>query len=187
MAQIIGLTGEKGGGKGTFAEILKEFLPGLEHIRFSDVLLGIAAELGIPKGEVSREQLQKLAPALEEIFGKGCITRGVKSRIQKSGDNTIVLDGIRWHSDLEMLRSLPNSTLVYITANPKVRFKRTKKRKEKSGEDKATLEKFLKEEQAETEKYIPEIGAQANYKIENNGSLEKFRRKVEVFYIFKTR
>jgi len=187
MDQIIGLVGEKGGGKGTFVQVLKKFMPGLDHIRFSDVLLAIAAELGIPKEKVSREQLQKLAPALEKIFGKGCITNGVRARIKKSRSSTIVLDGIRWPSDLEMLRSFPNNTLVYVTADPQIRLQRTQKRKEKSGEDKTNLKKFLKEEKAETEKYIPEIGAKADYKLENNGPLEKFRRKVEVFYIFKTR
>lgn len=185
---VIGLVGEKGGGKGTFAEIIKQIARGgVAHLRFSDILLDIAKTLNVPKEKVTREQLQELAQELDRIFGKGTLTRGMEKRIKENNDGLVIVDGIRWMTDLEMIKNLPDSLLVYVTANPESRWKRAKKRKEKAGEGELTFERFMAEEQAENEKYIPEIGKVADILIENNGTLEEFRQKVEEFYIFKTR
>lgn len=184
---VIGLVGEKGGGKETFVACLKELGRPVKHLRFSDILLDVVKQLEIPKQEVERWQLQELAVALDKIFGKGSITRAMKKRLQKYKSELVILDGIRWRTDAEMLRELPDNLLVYVTANPKIRYERAKKRKEKAGEGEISFELFMEEERAETEIYIPEIGKTADVMMENNGTLEEFRQKVEEFYIFKTR
>jgi dephospho-CoA kinase len=185
---VIGLVGEKGGGKGTFAEIIKQIARGgVSHLRFSDILLDIAKLLDIPKEKITRGQLQELAQELDRIFGKGTLTKGMQKRIQENKGGLVIVDGIRWATDLEMIGNLPNSILVYVTANPELRWERVRKRKEKAGEGELTFERFMAEEQAENEKYIPEIGKVADVCIENNGTSEEFRQKVEEFYIFKTR
>ncbi len=184
---IIGLVGEKGGGKETFVSCLKELGRPVKHLRFSDILLDIVKQLEIPKEKVERWQLQDLAVALDKIFGKGSLTRAMKQRLQKYENELVILDGIRWRTDAEMLRELPNNLLVYVTADPKVRYERAKRRNEKAGEGEMSFDKFMGEERVETEIYIPEIGKTADAKIENNGTLEEFRQKVEEFYIFKTR
>lgn len=182
MKIIIGLVGEKSGGKGTFKNLLVELIGNrhqIKHVRFSDVLVETLKLWGI---EDSRPNLQKLSPAMVQAYGEGVLTRAIKKRIENVDADIVILDGIRWHSDAEMLRQLPNNVLVYITADAKKRHDWSRARKEKAGEENTTLEQFMEEEQAETEKYIPEIGAMADYKITNNGTWDEFKKQVEKFY-----
>lgn len=182
MKIVIGLVGEKSGGKGAFQKLLVELINNqyrIAHVRFSDVLLETLKLWGI---ENSRPNLQKLSPAMVRAFGEGVLTRVVKKRIENLDVDIVILDGVRWFSDLEMLRQLPDNILIYITADAKKRHQRSQARKEKVGEENTTFEQFMKEEQAETEKYIPKIGARADYKITNNGNLEKLRQEIKALY-----
>lgn len=176
---VIGLVGEKGGGKGTFVNILKELNPDIVHLRSSDLLLEIAGIVGINKEQVSRKQFQELAVDLEKIFGKGCISRGMHKKISKYADsnNIVVFDGVRWPTDVAVIQSFRKNFLVHITAPPEIRYNRLKNRNEKAGENIMTYEQFLAEEKAETERQIPIIGAKANYWIINeSATLNEFKK-----------
>ncbi|NCN52871.1 AAA family ATPase [Candidatus Wolfebacteria bacterium] len=178
---IIGLAGEKGAGKESVVNVLRMILGRVDHIRSSDVLIESAMSFGYKKNEISRAQLQEWAKQADKIFGKGSITKGVKKRLVESNLQIRIFDGIRWHTDVEMLRSLSNSFLIYVTADMEIRWKRSQKRKEKAGEDKATLEQFAEEEKAATEIYIKEIGRRADFTINNNGSPKKLEEQVRLF------
>lgn len=179
--QIIGLVGEKGSGKDTFAHILTGLVPDqkIVHIRFSDLLKQTLSLWDLP---ITRSNLQKLAQILEEGFGAGTVAHGIGIQIQKTQADVIVLDGIRWLPDVELLKTFPNSTLIYITADPKLRFERLKQRGEKDGESNMSFEQFQEEEQAKNELLIPQIGSKADFKIANNTSIEDFKKEVEKFY-----
>lgn len=174
---IIGLLGEKGGGKGTFTSVLKESLPDktIESYRSRDILSDILNILNLP---LTRDNFQTLAPLLRDNFRSDIITQAIAKKISQSEADIVIFDGVRWNSDVELIRTFPNNYLVYVTADPKIRYQRTKLRKEKAGEDQATFEQFLEEETAETERYIPIIGATADFKIINNGSLDEFKNQV---------
>lgn len=178
--QIIGLVGEKGSGKDTFAHYLQDLIKQkrIAHIRFSDLLKQTLKLWDLP---ISRSNLQKMAQLLENGFGPGTVARGIEVQIQQTKADIIILDGIRWKPDMELLKKFPNHTLVYITADPKLRFQRLKSRGEKDGESKMSFEQFQKEEQAKNELLIPEIGSKADFKIENNKSLEEFKNDVKNF------
>lgn len=169
MKVIIGLVGEKGGGKGKFTEMLIELLDEAgkktAHARFSDILVETLKLWHLPN---TRENLQKLSVIMRDAYGKGTLTNAVRQRLESLAADFVILDGIRWESDVELLRSFPHSLLIYIYADPEIRLERIRKRKEKSGEENTTLEQFLQQEQAETEKMIPAIGLTANLKIVNN-------------------
>lgn len=172
---VIGLVGEKASGKGTFSNYLDDIIAPI-HIAFSDILFETLNRWGI---STTRENLQNLSIAMDKAYGKGTLTNAVKKRVDNCPKCAVViLDGIRWESDVEMLRNFPDNTLVYITANQKIRFERARARKAKKGEAQATFEQFVKEEQALTELLIPKIGAIADFKIENNGSLYDFKEAV---------
>lgn len=177
MKQIIGIVGEKGSGKGTFPKILTEVLPERKIVRttFSDVL---ADTLNIWDLEKSRENYIKLVVAMNETFGEDVLARAVKKRIGGLVGDIIVVDGMRWMADLEMIKSL-NGKIVYITADPKIRYERTKARGEKAGENQTTFEEFMKQESAPTEIDIPKIAAQADFKIDNNGSVEELKQRLQ--------
>ncbi|MBI2593200.1 AAA family ATPase [Candidatus Daviesbacteria bacterium] len=178
MKSIIGLVGEKGSGKDTFAKFLKEIIKdkSVVHLRFSDLLRQTLKLWGL--GE-TRSNLQKLAQLLEDGFGPGTVAHGIEIQIQNTQADIIILDGIRWQPDVKLLKKFPGSTLIYITADPELRFERLKKRGEKDGENNMSLEQFRKEEKAKNELLIPEIGKKADIKIENNASLKDFKLKVE--------
>jgi dephospho-CoA kinase len=171
MPLYIGLVGKKGCGKDSFGKLLKEILPEkkIEVVRFSDILFI----------EKTRHNLQHLAVVLDNGFGKGTLTNAVEMRLRNIQADIVVLDGIRWKTDIEMLRKLPDNKLVYITTDTQVRFERISQRKEKAGEAGVSYEQFIQEDNAENELYIEEIGAGADYNIENNGSLEELKEKLK--------
>lgn len=175
---LIGLVGEKGSGKDTFAKYLTEISnKKIIHIRFSDLL---KETLKLWDIEPSRANLQKLAQVLED-FGSGTVAHGLEKQIQNAEAEIIILDGIRWHPDVELLKKFPNSKLIYITADPKLRFERLKSRGEKAGESEMTYDQFLEEEKAPNELLIAEIGSKADAKIENNESIENFDKEIRDF------
>jgi dephospho-CoA kinase len=176
--QIIGLVGEKGSGKDTFAKYLTEISDKkISHIRFSDLLKQTLKLWDLP---ITRANLQKLAQVLED-FGSGTVAHGLEKQIKETEAEIIILDGIRWKPDVELLNKFPEHKLVYITADPKLRFERLKSRGEKIGESEMSYEQFLEEESAANELLIPEIGSQADVKIENNGSIEQFDEEIKNF------
>lgn len=177
MKLIIGLVGEKGSGKETFVQIFKE-LTGKQvtHIRFSDVLYETLNLWNIP---TTRKNLQDIAVLFRDHFGNSILSHVVQHRIENADANVVIIDGVRWEEDVSMLRSFPNTILIYITAHQNIRYQRIVSRKEKSGESTTTFEQFLKEEQAPNEVLISKIGNNADYTIENNTDLKIFKRKVQ--------
>jgi dephospho-CoA kinase len=171
---IIGLVGESGSGKDTVADYLRD-----EHeaklYRFADPLRE-ALELYLD--HISREDLQWLAMKFKERFGKEILARGMRKKIEKNGSNLIVINGVRFFEDADFVKSLPNGYVLYITLDSKSRWKRIYNRGEKS-DDAVSYEKFLEMEQAATEIQVPEIGAQADFRLENTGTKEDLLKKVD--------
>jgi dephospho-CoA kinase len=177
---LIGLVGEKGSGKDTFTKFLQAISnKKIEHIRFSDLLKQTLNIWGLP---LTRANLQKLAQLLEDGFGSGTVAGGLERKIKETAAEIIILDGIRWKPDVKLLNNFPQHILVYITANPELRFQRLKSRGEKAGESEMTFAQFLEEEKAPNELLIGEIGSEADVKILNDGSLEEFEKKIKEFF-----
>ena len=183
MKLIIGLTAKPGGGKGTFVKLLKEvcnqvcFFPSIGGPRFSDALFDTANLFGIL---TSRENLQRLAQYLNELC-PGAMATAMKNKLEKDHNEIKIADGCRWDYDEKMIREMAG-VIVYVNADQKLRYERIKLRNEKNGDAEKTWEKFLEEDSAKNEIYIEEIGSRADFKIDNNGTLEDYRRQVEEFY-----
>lgn len=181
MNTVIGLVGEKGGGKGTFTNLLREIAVNkkINHIRSGDVLLETLKLWAIA---ANRENFQKLAVAMDQSFGVGTLTNAVHKRIINEPADIVVFDGVRWETDSQMVRRFPKNFIVYITADIHIRYERTKGRKEKTDEGETSFEQFLREEQAQTEAFIPRIAATADIRIENNKSFTELREEISTFY-----
>jgi dephospho-CoA kinase len=176
---LIGLTGEIGSGKTIFYDLLKEFLPDqkIVLINYSDTL---KETLNLWYLDHTRENFKKLAIAMNSNFGDASLAHATTQKALKTDCNIAVLAGLRWMGDLERLK-VAKGLLVYVTADEKTRFERVKKRTEKSDEPDMTYQEFEKANQASNEVTIPKIGKEADFMINNNGSLEEFKSQVKEF------
>ena len=182
MKLVIGLIGEKGAGKSTFAGELRKRFSGkrISYRRFSDILIESLTPWAVI--EINHENLQKFPVVMEQAYGKGILTQAMYHRITRDAAEVVIADGIRLPTDIAMLRSFSKNILVYITADAEIRFNRIRTGKEKSGEKFITFEQFMQEEQTETEVLIGKLGSKADVKIENNGSLDWFKNVISGFY-----
>ncbi len=181
MTKVIGLIGEKGSGKQTFVNFLKEIAPDLNirQVRFSDILAQTLMIWDIPN---TRSNLQKLSLSMEETFGQSSLANAAKFSIEGDMADVLVFDGIRREPELILVKNMPNSTLIYITADQNLRYERLKLRSEKVGETGLTYEQFLAEEKSKAEINIPALGKKADKKLENQGSLDKFKDKIRQLF-----
>lgn len=174
---VIGLIGEKGSGKGTVSDYLVSQYKAV-HYGTSKILRRTLDDLHVP---VTRDNLIKLALVLKEGYGPSIIIDSLIYDMGKNGSDIIIADGIRMHGDVEPFckKYGKNFYLVYVYADLKLRYKRTKLRKEKEGEDKTTLKEFLEEEGRLTEVSIHEIGRKADFKLNNNGTAKELKAQVD--------
>lgn len=177
MKIVIGLVGEKGSGKQTFVNFLKQIAPDLNirQVRFSDILAQTLMIWDIP---ITRSNLQKLSLTMNETFGQASLANAAKFSIEGDSADVVIFDGIRRQSELDLAKNMPNGTLIYITAEQKLRYERLKLRSEKVGEVRLTFEQFLEEEASKAEINIPNLGKKADIKLKNNGTLEDFKNSI---------
>lgn len=182
--RVLAVVGESGSGKGTAIQILTEKFEGqrrkVAKVSSGGILMATCDLWGIEK---SRENLQKLPPAMNHAFGEGALSRAIDASIKQHSDADIVmLDAVRLMSDVDMVRSYTDSVMLYIAASKQVRFDRLKKRAEKPGEKEMTWEQFEREAQAETEANVAWIGANKSDEIiTNDGTRERLEKKLDGF------
>ena len=141
MAIILGVLGEKLGGKGLVGEYITEKYGGF-HIRYSNILDDLLDILDLP---VSRDNEINLGMALRQAFGQwGILNKAVKKRLMASHAPIKVIDGIRFEEELIHAREM-GAKIVYVTAPQEVRLSRFKLRQEKK-DDGNTEEYFLGQE-----------------------------------------
>ena len=165
---IIGLVGESGSGKDTVADYIKHRYHAIS-LRFSDPIKEI---LRMFFDRPSRADQGWLAVTFKERFGKDIFCRALEKKLLVIQGGIVTLNGLRYPEDLTFLRSLENAVLIYVTASRETRWKRVVGRGEKSDDDLSFEEFVAMEESLETERFIPTIGKEAEYIIENEGSMD---------------
>lgn len=177
---IIGLFGEKGGGKETFTQLLTKVLPNkkIAGIRTSLILKKTLLLWNLPD---IRENYSTLVINMEQQFGPGALARANKKLIEEIDADIVVVDGIRREPEVELVKSFDPHILVYLTAEAKVRFERLKSRGEKINERNMSFAQFQAEEALATEQLITQMGQKADIKIVNNGQIAEFKQSVQKF------
>ena len=171
---IIGLVGETGSGKDTVAHYLKRRYD-VQLLRFS---LPLKKTLDLFFNKSSKEDQSWLYSTFKERFGEDVLHQGVKRYVEQH-DGLMCVNGMRMMKDLDFIRSFKNNYIMYVTADQKLRWERVVGRGEKS-DDNQTLEQFKEfEATAETEKNIPVIGAQADFVIKNDGTMDELLWQVD--------
>lgn len=164
---VIGLVGETGSGKDTVAKYLKE-KQGATMMRFKDPM---EETLSIFFEKPSKEDYQWFYNSLHDRFGEDILCKGLKKKIDESEDGLIVVNGLRMPCDYDFIKNYPNSFILYVTADQKLRWQRVSGRGEKSDDD-ISFEKFQELDKNATEVHVSEIGEKADYKIINEKDLE---------------
>jgi dephospho-CoA kinase len=172
---ILGFVGDLASGKGTVCKYLSEKYS-TNAYRFSTMLRDILKRVYI---ENTRENLQNLSTVLRANFGQDLMSRVIAEDVKNDPKDIVAVEGIRRPTDITYLEKTPGFHLIYITADPKIRWERLVKRNENPGDDKKTYEQFLKDEQAEADRMIKELGSKAEYTITNNGGFEDFYGQME--------
>lgn len=122
-----------------------------------------------------RPNLQALAQFLERCH-KGALAEAVRKRAVADPADIVILDGVRWRSDLTMLRALPdpklpNNLLVYIKAPFRLRLKWAREANEanrKAGDATIAEGEFRRQDNRKNEWFISELGRKADFTIVND-------------------
>ncbi len=175
---VLGLTGEKIGGKTTFSHYLKDKY-GAKHYRFSKILDDLLERLYLPN---SRDNQIAIIQSIRKEFGTEILAHVLKKDIQEDAAEIAVIDGIRFQEEVGILKNLPGFHLVYVTAPLEERFKRIKGRREKADDEGMTYEKFKEQETAATEVNIQKLKEEADEVVDNSKSLEEFYLQIEELY-----
>ena len=167
---ILGFVGDLASGKGTICQYLKEKY-NVNSYRFSTMLRDILDRIYVEK---TRENLQDLSTFLRGRYGQDIMSKVIVKDVLQDKNDLVVVDGIRRPTDITYLQELPGFHLIYVTADPKLRWQRMVLRQENPDDAGKTFDQFLKDEQAEADMLIKELGKKAKYTLVNNGSVEEF-------------
>jgi dephospho-CoA kinase len=170
---VIGIIGKAGSGKDTVANYLAKKYKG-KVIKFADPLNEM---LRIFVDHVYREDQQWLSLQIRARFGRDIFSKVLRKRIMSS-DSLIILNGIRFWENFELLKSFKNNHSLFIDVSPETRWKRVFGRKEKK-DDKISFKKFQKIDNAETEVAIEAIGRKADFSINNEKDQQILLRSID--------
>lgn len=176
--KVIGITGTLGAGKGTVVEYLIE--QEFKHHSAREFIVEEIITRGLP---VSRDTMTSVANELRKLHGSDHVVKSLHQRAKDRGDKDVIIESIRTKGEVEALKALPNSFLIAVDADPKVRYERVVMRK--SATDNVTLEKFVQDEEREMTSDDPNkqnlkyVISQADFTLTNNGTKEELRASVE--------
>jgi dephospho-CoA kinase len=181
--KIIGISGTNGSGKDSLAEMLQE-RHGWLFVSGADLLREEARQRGLP---VEREVLRTISAEWRRKYGLGVLIDRAVDLFNDSPSKYLglVVSPMRNPGEAQHIKDL-GAPLVWVDADPKVRYERISKR-QRSAEDNKTYEQFLSEEQDEMEHTGDEatlslagVKAKADIFLDNNGSnIEKFKDEAE--------
>lgn len=143
--KLIGVGGTNGSGKDTVGHMLTE-RHGFLFVSVSDLLRTEAKRRNLP---IEREVLRTISAEWRREFGLGVlIDKAIEQYEQANGRyKGLVAIPMRNTGEAQHLKDLGGS-LVWVDADPKVRYQRIFSRM-RTAEDNKTYEEFLAEEQAE--------------------------------------
>ena len=101
MTRVVGLVGRMGAGKGVVSDYLNKEYGASQH-RFSQVLMDLLDRLYLPH---ERKFLQELGASIRSKLGREVIVEAFRKDLRKDDSNIIVVDGIRYKNEVDMLRS----------------------------------------------------------------------------------
>lgn len=175
-AMRIGVAGLNGAGK---TEVVKFF----ERRSFYTVSLSdvIREELAAQGVEPTRENMIRCGRELRERGGPGVLAERAIARLPS--DRHHVIDSIRHPAEVEVLRAAGGFTLLWIKADARTRFERSRSRGRAGDGD--SFERFQELEARELRsdddagQQLLSVEALADERLRNDGSLEELEAQLE--------
>ncbi len=173
------LVARLGAGKGTVAQMI-ERIAGREYTvesyRFSDPLNEMLDSMRLAR---SRSNQQAHSRLIRQEYGEGELGRIALERIGESPAQIVIIDGARRLEDVRYyLMALRGAVLLHVDASQRDRWEWVRHRAARPGEAAKTWEQFQEEDNAESERRIDELAAQADVRILNNGTLADLEARV---------
>lgn len=142
--KIIGIGGTNGAGKDTLASWLAD-TRGWHFVSVSGDLL--IPELNKRGDEISRNNMSSLSSEWRRSNGMGAVIDKAVDFAGKNNASGLIIASLRHPGEVDRIHEL-NGNVIWIDADPKVRYERIYNRGQGS-KDQKTFEQFLAEEQAE--------------------------------------
>lgn len=173
---IIGLSGVPAAGKDTVAEYL-ERNKNFTHISLSAILREIVISRNL---ELNLHNLTEVGNSLIGEFGEGYLVKEALKRIDQN--ENAVISSIRQPGEITQLQKQNDFIMVFVDADPKIRFERLKLRG-RAG-DSETFEDFINIEKKQLDgksgaMNLGKCKEMSDIVIENNGSIAEFSQKIE--------
>lgn len=182
--KLIGIGGTDGSGKDSLGEILANKF-GWKFISVTESLREELKKRGLP---VTRTNQRMVSAEWRRKFGRSVlIDKAIEIyRKDEKGYRGLVLASLRNPGEPDRIHEL-KGIVVWIDADPKVRYKRITNRNRGGIEDKVTYEEFLAEEKAQFDHSgdhhtlsLSGVKAKADIFIENNGdNIEAFKDQAQ--------
>lgn len=174
---VIGITGTLGAGKGTVVDyLIKE--KGFKHFSVRELLTKLIKKEG---NVVNRDSMVEIANRLRAKNGPSYLVEELFKEAQSLNENCII-ESIRTEGEINSLRKKGAFYLLAVDADPRRRYERITLRGSET--DKISFEKFLEDERREmksadpTKQNLKRCMELADYKIQNNGTLESLNNQV---------
>ena len=177
---IIGITGTLAAGKGEVVEFLKQ--KEFKHYSVREFLTQEINERGLA---VNRDNMVLVGNQLREMHSPSYIAEKLYEEAKKENADCII-ESLRTVGEINALRKKGKFFLLAIDANQGIRYVRSQGRKSET--DKISFEKFKEDEEKEmfssdpNKQNISECIKLADFKIENNGTLEELNNKLEKIF-----
>ncbi len=177
---VICLVGPIASGKGTVVEILKE--NDYSPYSFSDRIKEEIKNRGL---EITRFSLNEVSNELRQNVSADIWAKKNGEVIDAEGKEFIVVDGARNPAEVQYLVNKYGAKVMGIVADQNLRFERLKSRglvhENLTFEEFKELDDRENAQQGETTQQINECLALANITIDNDGTIEELKQKVENF------
>jgi dephospho-CoA kinase len=146
--KIIGVAGTNGSGKDSLSEYLRDEFGWLFRSGSTDLLIPELKRRRLP---LERKNMADLSTEWRRQLGPGAIIDKAVEEYKKLGGDSkfsgLVVSSLRHPGEAERVHEL-GGVVVWVDANPRVRYGRVSKRRQ-GDKDQKTFEQFLAEEQAE--------------------------------------
>jgi dephospho-CoA kinase len=176
---IIGITGSLGGGKGTVVDYLVE-QKNFKHYSASGHLISLLEARG---KVVNRDSLNQIGNELRANDPAGVAAAIYEQYERDDGASDVILESLHSPAEAQFIKSV-GGIVLGVTADSDIRFERIHKRG--SVKDNVTKEEFIVQQKREEEgtgdtakSNIFATLEEADFLIENNGTLEELHAQID--------